>query len=178
MRPTTGYRCSRCGEWHADLPLAYGADAPHLWYLISDEQRARSELTSDQCVIEERYFFIRGSIELNVLDGPGPLVWGVWVSLSERNFLRACELWHTPGREAEPPCFGWLSTQLPGYPPVLQVKTMVHTRPVGERPWVEVELGGHPVADEQRNGITQARVREIAETVLHGELPGAEGTMA
>jgi len=175
MTPNTGFRCNRCREWHQDLPLAYGADAPELWYLVSDAQRANSELSSDQCVIDGQYFFIRGCIELQVRDGPGPFVWEVWVSLSERSFRRTCELWTTPGREAEPPCFGWLNTQLPGYPPVLQVKTMVHTRPVGERPWVEVEPGGHPVADEQRSGITRARVQEIAELVLHGEHPGAEG---
>jgi hypothetical protein len=178
MTPDHGYRCSRCKEWHPELPLAYSAELPDLWHMVSDEQRARSVRSSDQCVIDGRYYFIQGCIEVPVLDGPGPLVWGVWVSLSEASFRRACELWETPGREAEPPCFGWLNTQLPGYPTVVQVKTMVHNRPVGERPWVEVEAGGHPVAAEQCHGITRARVQEIAEAVLHGELPGAAGSMS
>ncbi|MFF2196379.1 hypothetical protein [Streptomyces sp. NPDC058157] len=47
----------------------------------------------------------------------------------------------------------------------LNLKTYVHTRPVGE----------HPLAVEQRTGITLDRVREIASAVLHagdgGELP-------
>lgn len=175
MTPNPGYRCSRCGAWHAELPLAYSAEAPDLWHMVSDEQRARSECSSDQCVIDGRYYFVRGCIEVPVLDGPGPLVWGVWVSLSATSFRRMQELWETPGRETEPPCFGWLNTQLPGYPTVLQVKTMVHYRPVGERPWIEVEPGGHPVAAEQCHGITWARVQEIAETVLHGAGPEAEG---
>jgi hypothetical protein len=43
----------------------------------------------------------------------------------------------------------------------------VHTRPVGERPFVELEPTEHPLAVEQRTGITLDRVREIAATVLH-----------
>lgn len=176
MTPEPGYRCSRCGAWHSELPLAYSAKLPDMWHMVSDEQRARSEYSSDQCVIDGRYYFIRACIEVPVLDGDGPLVWGVWVSLSEASFRRTAELWETPGRENESPCFGWLNTQLPGYPLVHQVKTMVHSRPVGERPWVEVALEDHPVAAAQRQGITRARVQEIAEAVLHGELPEAEGS--
>ncbi len=51
-----------------------------------------------------------------------------WVTLSEANYERMLELWDTPGREHEPPYFGWLSTELPTYPPsTLNLKTMVHT---------------------------------------------------
>jgi hypothetical protein len=38
---------------------------------------------------------------------------------------------------------------------------------LGERPSVELEPTSHPLAVEQRNGITVARVHEIAETLLH-----------
>lgn len=94
--------------------------------------------------------------------------WGVWVSLSQRNFLRMHELWHTPGRENEPPYFGWLSTEIPVYrPSTLSLKTQVHTRPVGERPLIELEPTDHPLAVEQRAGITVARVQEFAELLLH-----------
>ncbi|MFD4373901.1 DUF2199 domain-containing protein, partial [Streptomyces sp. NPDC058527] len=78
------------------------------------------------------------------------------------------DLWDTPGREAEPPYFGWLTTDLPIYAPTtLNLKTHVHTRPVGERPYVELEATDHPLAVEQRTGITPDRVREIAAAVLH-----------
>ena len=81
---------------------------------------------------------------------------------------RACKLWEKPGRETEPPYFGWLSTALPGYPSTLNLKTNVHTRQVGRRPRVELEPTDHPLAVEQRQGITLSRVQEIAEIVLHG----------
>ena len=121
------------------------------------------ELTDETCVLGGEHFLVRGRIEIPVLDGDGEVFsWGVWVSLSAPNFARAMELWDTPGREAEPPYFGWLSTELPGYTPgTLLLKTNVHTRRVGQRPLVEVEPTEHPLAVEQRTGITLARVREI-----------------
>jgi hypothetical protein len=90
------------------------------------------------------------------------------VSLSRDSFTRAQSLWSTAGREREEPYFGWLSTELPLYqPPTLMLKTHVHTQPVGERPLIELEPTDHPLAVEQRAGITLARVQEIAETLLH-----------
>lgn len=49
----------------------------------------------------------------------------------------------------------------------LNLKTHVHTRPVGERPCVELEPTDHPLAVEQRTGITLDRVLKIATAVLH-----------
>ena len=164
-----GYRCRRCGESHDELPLHYGFHAPAYWYGVPEAERARRCLqSSDQCVIDDEHFFVVGNLELPVIGSEERFSWDVWVSLSARNFARACEVWESPGRESEPPCFGWLSSSVPGYPETLSLKTMVHTRPVGVRPRIELEPTDHPLAVEQREGITWERVREIAETVLHG----------
>jgi hypothetical protein len=121
-------------------------------------------------VIKNEHFFIRGLIRLPVLDADASYEWGVWVSLSRASFERASELWETEGREAEPPYFGWLSTELPPYQPsTLNLKTSVQTQPVGLRPLVELEPTDHPLAVEQREGITLARVQEFAELLLHGQ---------
>ena len=165
----TGFACATCGQWHDELPMCFGPSAPDLWFGLPENERAeRAELTSDQCVIDGKHFFVLGRIELPVIDGPGPFVWLAWVSLSEASFVRSCELWHTAGRESEPPYFGWLQNALPYSPGTLSIKTHVHTRPVGERPEIELEPTDHPLAREQREGITLARVREIAERALHG----------
>jgi hypothetical protein len=50
---------------------------------------------------------------------------------------------------------------------MLNLKTHVHARPVGQRPFIELEPTDHPLAVEQRSGITMARVREIAAAMLH-----------
>lgn len=54
--------------------------------------------------------------------------------------------------------------------PTLGVKTHVHTEPVGTRPHIVLEPTEHPLAVEQRTGITVERVQRIAEAILH---PGA-----
>ena len=163
------YTCTRCGTVHEGPPLSFHAEAPAHWYALPEAERSeRAILGEDQCVIDERDFFVRGLIRIPVHDRPDPFEWGVWVSLSPSNFQRMADLWHQPGREAEPPYFGWLSTELPYERSTLNLKTMLHTRPVGERPLIELEPTDHPLAMEQREGITLRRIQEIAETALHG----------
>jgi hypothetical protein len=105
---------------------------------------------------------------------PKPAAWlpeheaDVWTSLSRDNFARTLDIWDREGREAEPPMFGWLRVVLPTYEPsTLNLRTMVHTQPLGLRPLVELEPTEHPLAVEQREGITLARVQAIAERLLH-----------
>jgi hypothetical protein len=149
--------------------MHYGAAVPAAWFMIPEaERQRRCVLSSDQCIIDDQHFFIVGNLEIPVAGREERFSWDVWVSLSQKNFARACELWEKKGRETEPPYFGWLSTALPGYPDTLNLKTMVHTREVGRRPRVQLEPTDHPLAVEQQEGITLARVQEIAELVLHG----------
>lgn len=167
MSGSEGYTCTKCGEWHDDLPFSYHASAPAYWTpdVAADES---SELGEEQCVIQGRHFFVRGLIRIPVTDSPRYFEWGVWVSVAEDNFVRMNQMWGIEGREAEPPVFGWLSTALPTYtPPTLNLKTMVHTSPVGIRPFVQLEATDHPLAIEQRRGIPLDRVRRIAEVLLH-----------
>lgn len=164
-----GFTCSGCGRRHADLPMAYHVEAPIYWSGGSPFSR-RTRLSSDQCVIKGKTFFVRGLIEIPVVDADEVFAWGVWVSLSKENYARAEKLWNTPGREQEPPYFGWVSSELPLYSPsTVNLKSHVRTRPVGRRPLIELEPTDHPLAVEQRTGITTERVRQIAERMLHPE---------
>jgi hypothetical protein len=164
------YQCHSCGKFHEGPPLSYGADAPLLWHTIPEKDRKRRALlSSDQCIVDNEHYFIVGNIEIPILNSEQVFAWTVWVSLSKSNFERASKLWKKRGRESEPPYFGWLSTMLPIYPPTLNLKTMVHTRPVGQRPFVELEQTDHPLAVEQRQGITFERVQEFAEIIHHAK---------
>jgi hypothetical protein len=162
------YACRRCGERHRGLPMSYGTDAPAYWDLSLAGDKS-STLEQEQCIIKDEHFFVRGRLVIPVTDAAGTeFDWGVWVSLSRDSFTRALSLWTTPGREREQPYFGWMSTELPLYQPsTLSLKTRVHTQAVGQRPLIELEPTDHPLAVEQRTGITLARVQEIAETLLH-----------
>ena len=55
----------------------------------------------------------------------------------------------------------------PFYPPTTGLKLNVHTREVGRRPFLELEPTEHPLAVEQRQGITVERVRQLNEAILH-----------
>jgi hypothetical protein len=165
----TSYICRRCGERHRGLPMSYGTDAPTYWdpSLAADES---SLLEQEQCVIKDEHFFIRARLVIPVTGAPPgtEFDWGVWVSLSRDNFARTLSQWTSDGREQQKPHFGWLSTELPLYhPSTLLLKTNVHPQAVGQRPLVELEPTAHPLAVEQRTGITLTRVQEIAETLLH-----------
>lgn len=164
----SGYLCRTCGERHQEPALHYGFDAPAYWYGVPEQDRpSRCLLSTDLCVIDDQYFFILGNLELPIVGSAERFSWDVWVSLSVGNFARAGEVWEHPGREAEPPYFGWLSSSVPGYPDTINLKTMVHTRPIGIRPRIELEPTDHPLAVEQREGVTWDRIREIAERLRH-----------
>ncbi|MFC4034450.1 DUF2199 domain-containing protein [Streptomyces polygonati] len=167
MSGDLGFTCSHCGDRHAKPPMGYSTMAPDVWD-PRFETDPDSTLSSDQCVIKSSHFFIRGLIEIPVIGSEDVFSWGVWVSVSKDNFAQALEVWNTEGREAEKPYFGWLSTELALYSEsTTNLKTNAHTRPVGRRPFIELEPTDHPLAIEQRKGITPDRVREIATAVLH-----------
>jgi len=166
----TGFQCRICGERHDVLPLSYSVKAPLAVTAIPlDEFEKRVVITPDQCVIDGRDFYLRGRILVPVIGLDEPFVWGVWAEISPKYFIRANDLWNVPGRESEPAFPGWLNTELPLFGNTINLEVAVQTQVVGRRPHFVVSDSDHPLAIEQRNGITQQRVEEIAETILHGK---------
>jgi hypothetical protein len=144
---------------HDDLPHL-GVDKPDSWWTIAEEERAkRVELTSDTCIIDGKDFFIRGVIEIPVHENAEPFGFGVWISLKRQNFLAYLDNFDS----AEVgPFFGWLCTRLDCYAEnTLHLKTMAHFRGGGLRPSIELEPTDHPLAVDQRQGISLARAWEI-----------------
>jgi hypothetical protein len=174
MRVTPGQQCPDCGAIAEDPPLCYGAEAPWRMLGISDaEFDKRVDLTADQCVVDEKHFFIRGHVILPIVGSEETFAWSVWCSLSEQSFLHACERWFIPERASDPPYFGWLMTSLPCYPETLQLKTSVQSREVAVVPTVTIEPSAYPLSVEQRVGVTMDRVREFAHEILHAGSGGA-----
>jgi hypothetical protein len=154
------YHCTVCGELHDDLP-DIAADKPDQWWGIPEkERRRRIKLTSDTCVIDAEDYFIRGVIEIPVHDHPRRFGFGVWVSQKRENFRTYVR---NPDTAAIGPFFGWLCTRIAFYPQdTLMLKTMAHFREGNLRPRIELEPTDHPLAVDQRQGITLARAWEIA----------------
>jgi hypothetical protein len=118
----------------------FGADAPLSYNAVPEIERpARCVLGSDDCVIDQSSFFVRGCLELPVHGADEPLIWGVWVSLSEQSFRAWTEVFDREHRSDVGPFFGWLNARLKPYPDTMNLKTRIHLRDHGVRPWVELE---------------------------------------
>jgi hypothetical protein len=164
------WTCARCGAVHRDLPLDFAFDQPHYWS-PEYEQTGKGRLTSDLCVIEHaegKDFFVRGLLELPIPELGTRFAYGLWTTLSERNFDRVVALWDDPKLLAEPAYFGWIANSVPGYPETLNLKSHLRFTSPERRPSVTLEPSSHPLAREQHEGIRLERVREIAELNLHG----------
>ena len=146
----------------------FGARAPLSYYGVPDGERAkRCSLGSDDCVIDEEYFFVRGCLDIPVIGESESFSWGVWVSLSEANFKEWAKHFGETKRSHVGPFFGWLNAAIEPYPDTINLKTMVHLRDNGIRPFIELEPTDHPLAVEQRNGISVARVADIYAKIMH-----------
>jgi hypothetical protein len=165
-----GYQCCTCGLWHDERPTCFISEVPAAVAELSDiDQRRRVERSSDQCILDGEHFFILANLDVPIQGSLEHLRWTVWSTLSESNFERASELWDTVGRESEPPYFGWLSNQIPGYPASVNIKAMVHTGPVGIRPQLLVIEEGHPLASDQDQGVSEERAEELIHAALQRE---------
>lgn len=165
---TFRYTCRTCGEVHEGMP-ALSADAPLYYYSVPpDERGSRCDLTTDTCIVDDQFYFHRGSIEIAVHGHEQRFSWGVWVSISFENFKLLMKHWDDPQRSAIGPFFGWLSADLRGYPDTENLKCMAHLNAPPWRPNIQLEPTNHPLAIEQKYGITEQRLAEIYSTYLHG----------
>ncbi len=141
------------------MSLAFAGPDP--WFALSEQEReARGEITSDQCLFDDQYF-IRGCLDIPIIGQRDRFVWSVWVSVSRQSFILIQDLWDADIRSDQPPLFGWLCNEIPGYPSTYALKTHVHLRDHGTRPFIELEPTDHPLATEQREGITLRGVEKI-----------------
>lgn len=148
------FLCATCNREHDGFP-SWAADRPSdYWDVPAEKRESDVFLTSDSCVIADRFFFIRACLEIPIKGYPESYSWGVWVSLSEPNFFIWQGHYNVPQRSHIGPFFGWLCSCISVYPETRHLKTMVHLRDHGLRPLVELEPGDHPLAVHQKSGIS------------------------
>ena len=167
MASIFSFKCSRCAEIHEGSP-SFGFNAPDPYLEQSEKVQGAGELGSDLCWYEDedgRHHFIRVCLEIPIHGVSEPFMWGVWVSLSKEKFDRYIETCDAPD---ESDCyFGWFCNYLPYYKNTYALKTHVHPRTGGIRPFIVLEESDHPLAVDYHNGITIERAQEIAEAALH-----------
>lgn len=163
------WRCEICGVEveHDELPLCFGIDAPWRALVPENEFAQRVELTADQCVVDAKEFFIRGHIEIPIHTMSEPLSFSVWSSLSELSFYHMTDRWDLAEREFDPPYFGWLCSPIRVYHNTIHLRLSVQSRASGLTPLFTVESTDHPLAVDQRNGISVDRWHEYVHLLLH-----------
>lgn len=161
------WACSCCGlSYPGVFDLACGK--PEYW-LGSDTASPNSALaqndnilTEDFCVQNGEHYFVRTVLPLRIIGSQAvEFSYGVWVTLSPKNFELYAKSFDSGEQASLGPWFGWFSNRLAGYPDTLNIKTQVHPRDGGQRPWIELEPTAHPLAVEQRDGITFDRLLDI-----------------
>ncbi len=161
------FRCGVCGEEHEGLPdIAY--NAPELYLAIPDDERdQRCFLNADLCVIDGEHYFLRGVIKVPIRDFDDSFGWGAWACVSEPDFQRHLDLWDAEDVSGESPFPGRLANSLRHYPETLDLTVAVVLQNDGMRPFLQLVSGEHPLAVDQRDGISIDRAVELAGKVLH-----------
>jgi hypothetical protein len=157
------WTCQCCGKQYDSLPLAYALDEPDPWRALPDVERfSRGVLSTDGCVIDGEQFCVRARLEIPLIGSSNNFVWGIWVSISHAGFDKIGELWETENRDHEPPIPGRLCSDIPIYPPTTKLECTLHLKNARRRPSIQLAASDHPLAIEQRDGITLERVKDIA----------------
>lgn len=85
-------KCAVCGDEHDEL------DDPD-----------NNLLTEDLCMVDGEDYFIRGVLEIPLVERDDYFGWGVWVSEKKENFETCRDHFDT---DAIGPFFGWLAAEI------------------------------------------------------------------
>jgi hypothetical protein len=171
MAAIFAFKCSCCGEIHEGSP-SFGFLAPDQYASLTTEQKeGMGTLTEDLCTITHGQgidYFIRAVLEVPIHGVEDPFLWGVWVSVSQRNYKRYTDAGsHFVEGEG---FFGWVCNEIAVYPHDQPRPSDVFLQPEGNRPTVVLHRRDPEVdrlAMDQFHGIAISRAQELAERALH-----------
>ena len=157
------WTCPCCGEQQEGLPALAFTTPDNLPELTMWQWFRHGGYGDDLYVDRESGgYFVRCVLEIPIIGCEQPLEWGVWSSLSEANFKHYRKTMGGKDRSKLDAMFGWFSSHLPGYPETRGLKCNVVARDAGLRPLIDLEPTDHPLAIDQRNGITKDRAIDLA----------------
>ncbi len=167
MAAIFSFKCSLCGKIHEGSP-SFAFQAPDPYLQQSPEIKEAGYLTGDLCEYEDEdgmHHFVRVCLEVPIHGVSEPFLWGVRVSLSEKNFRRYIETYDNP--DPNDRCFGWFCNRLPYCPVSYSLKAEVHPCTGGERLFIVLENTDHPLSVDFHQGISIQKAQEIAEAMAH-----------
>jgi len=161
--PRMRYRCPSCTETHEGFPaLAYSLPDP-IFHLTPEEREARTVVSTDLCILDDARYFIRCVLSVPVEGYVEDFEYGPWVEVGADDFSRY-SVWFNLGVSP-----GWQSVKgriANAFPEMEQTTlglecTVILPDDDDQRPLVQVHDIGHPLYDEQLNGMQLVRVTEL-----------------
>ena len=173
--------CPYCSELHDLLAVEPSFRMPDAYLAIPQAERAvRTLATKDACAVQDMdknagRFFLRVLAPFFIKHRPEPISWGVWVEVQQRDFERVQDLWDAPQQAEEPPFFGRIANELPGYDNSLDITGIVTlTDPTHVPAFNATAPENHPFVREQRSGVTKQRVAEWMVPLYHPDVLAAK----
>jgi hypothetical protein len=169
------WTCSHCGEIHSGSPFSFAADYPDPYAnLRRDQREARAVISSDQCIIDQDQFYIRGCLEIPIRESDEVFMYGVWVRVYEHVFDEIEDFWEVEGRESRiGPYKGRLVNELKIYPDTLNLRLEIRIQKVGKRPLFFSEDSHHRLTVDQLFGITLQEASAYSCQLLNPTLLGS-----
>jgi hypothetical protein len=168
--------CVRCGGEHAGF-VHLAAFAPDPWrganaYEDNADLRMNGDfLSEDFCVMDGKYFFVRGVIEIPVHDMPDTFGFGCWSTLSRGNFDKYLHGFDDGEYPDMGPWSGWLCNQLFDFIGTKPEAMWAYPQLNRQRPRFRIQDAAHPLAIAQAAGVTADTVLEIF--AHYGHAPAA-----
>jgi hypothetical protein len=160
-----GFTCATCGRFHEDELRDVRAALPEEIYELPEEERllrAKLDSEGDFAILDDERCFVRALIEVPMRLEDDRFGWGVWVRLRSEDFDDLAERWTDP-RAAGRTYRGWLATNLPAYGSTASLPGVLRLGAVDAIPSFALDDRTHPLAVEQRDGISLERARELAD---------------
>lgn len=164
--------CPACGERHEGLLTFFAQPAPDSWAeapLWARIRAGRSKSFRSLKTADQRRYFVRGHLTIPRLEYPDdPFGWSIWAEIDETDFRLLVHTLEDPQRIEQAPVRGRLDADLPYDVPTRGLTVLLHQNPPGEaNDMIVSDAEAHPLAMEQRSGITEPRVAEINHRLLH-----------
>lgn len=162
------YICNCCGQEHYEWP-ALTFKSPNNYNTLSQaDKETIAEIDSDFCIIrhpDQIDRFIRCTLTQKVIDYCEDLEYGLWVSLSEKNFSDYLSNYNNGNHETT--YFGWLCNDIPEYNFNESIPTTVFTRTGNQRPEIVPHKDfDHPFVKDYYNGITKEEAERRIKAML------------
>nr|WP_255263750.1 DUF2199 domain-containing protein [Pseudomonas aegrilactucae] len=154
--------CSQCSVDHPLEALELAYRRPDAAAQLTPAEREHSvQGSNDWCVIDGQRFFLRGVLPLALLEANDEYCIGAWVEVDPEAFERVCELWDEDGRD-QAPFAARLANRIHGQADTLGLEARLQLSAPGQRPRIYLPADSHPLAVEQRDGITLHRAHEYS----------------